>query len=63
MTEASIAVALAINAFGILGLFWKVSRFITRFEVQHDMMWNDYNIRHDLAPRDRREHSRNTGRD
>lgn len=63
ITQASIAIALFINAGAILGLFWKLSRFISRIEFQHELMWSDYAVGHGLAPRDRRANDRRAKRE
>lgn len=58
ISDSAIAIALVINALGIMGLFWKVSRFIAQAEFKIDLMWADYVSSHDIPPKERRSHKR-----
>lgn len=48
--QAAIIVGLVVNLIAVVSLGWKISRFMTVFELKLNMVWNDYAKRAGINP-------------
>ena len=48
--EIAIIIGLIVNAVSVVSLGWKLSRFMTIFELKLNMVWNDYTKRVGMNP-------------